>query len=331
MDLEDAEIINVGHGDPTIFREWWDQFGILPIINPRSAFYYEYQENDPMELIMHTHRFHALFGTDCLSSWLVYGNGSTQVIHAALFTISKRLNRPIVIGYEPPVYMLMHEFLSYCHFATVTFDLTRTDIDVEIVIDPNNPSGEHRLQKSKAPYVIFDRAYNWPMYVDGTLTPTSAEPNHITVYTMSKCLGMGGLRLGWAFINDESLAKEIKRAIFLIGICPNSFSLQAACLVFRQFIDEPTIEREYRSLKHVLDDRRSQVAKCPQFTITNTSGPYAWIKSHDGNDIAKHLLDKYKIKVYSGVQFGSTVEYARLSLICAEGEFTGAIYRLQSK
>lgn len=34
----------------------------------------------------------------------------------------------------------MHEFLLNCRMVEVTFDLTRSDIDVEIVIDPNNPS-----------------------------------------------------------------------------------------------------------------------------------------------------------------------------------------------
>lgn len=327
-------IINIGHGNPTFFRPWWNEVKIFPNIDTRANFYYEYQEDDPIELIRATHKFHSIFGTDCSSSWLAYGNGSTQVIHATLYTISKRLNRPIIVAYAPPVYMLMHEFLSNCNFATVTFDLTRTDIDVEIVIDPNNPSGEHRKQKSAAPYVIFDRAYNWPIYLayDGlpnsSLTPTSSKSNHITVYTISKALGMGGLRLGWAFINDEELANEIKRSIVLIGICPNSFSIQAAYLVFTQFFDSEELCYRYYELKTIIESRRDLVAQCKSFTVTNKTGPYAWIKSKDGSDIAKFLLDNYNIKVYSGTMFGSTAEYARLSLICDGDDFLDAIERL---
>jgi aspartate/methionine/tyrosine aminotransferase len=58
-------------------------------------------------------------------------------------------------------------------------------------------------------------------------------------------------------------------------------------------------------------------------------GPYAWIKSHDDNiNIAELLLHTYGIEVYSGVQFGSTINYARLSLICDSNDFDNAIKRL---
>lgn len=328
--MASQEIINIGHGDPIIFRNWWEQNSIFPNIDTQDSYYYEYQEDDPKELIDATHKFHTLFGTDCSSSNIVYGNGSTQVIQAILYTISKRLGRPIIVGYEPPVYMLMHEFLSHCNYVTITFDLTRTDIDVEIVIDPNNPSGEHRVHKSTAPYTIFDRAYNWPIYMNNhDPTPTSDAPNHITVYTISKALGMGGLRLGWAFVNDPMLYREIKRALFVIGICPNSFALQAAYLIFTRFVNDKELYKSYvNGMKREINGRRELVEHCEQFHVVNESGPYAWIKSKDGGDIAKQLLEKYNIKVYSGVEFGSTAEYARLSLICSESDIMGAVSRL---
>lgn len=326
--MESERVINIGHGDPTIFRDWWENNKLLTATDTTSPYFYEYQEDDPMELIVATHRFHDLFGTDSPNSWLAYGNGSTQVIHATLYALAKRKQGKLVVGYEPPVYMLMHEYLSNCGFTEVTFDLTRTDIDVEIVIDPNNPSGEHRYQKSSAPYVIFDRAYNWPIY-NKDITPTSSAKNHITVYTISKALGMGGLRLGWAFVNDKPLAEEIKRAIVLIGICPNSFGMSTATKIFDRFYQDPRLcSRYYDDLTATLSLRRDKVEACSEFEVTNTSGPYAWIKSTDGSDIADHLLTKYRIAVKSGKYFGSTAEYSRLSLICSNEDFFEAMDRL---
>ena len=324
------EIINIGHGDPTIFRSWWSQSHILPNISTQQIPLYEYQEEDFSRLIKATHSFHELFGTDVATASIVYGNGSTQVINAVLYALSKKLKRSIVIGYEPPVYMLMHEFLLNCKMAEVTFDLERSDIDVEIVIDPNNPSGEHRIQKSNARYVIFDRAYNWPIYLDSDPVPTSSNPNHITVYTMSKVLGMGGLRLGWCFINDDDLTKEIKRALYVIGICPNSFGMEASISIFNRFINDPDFKDYYISTMGIsIKNRRSIISLCPQFTVTNITGPYAWIKAHnDDINIAEVLLQTYSIEVYSGVQFGSTANYARLSLICDSEDFNKAIKRL---
>lgn len=326
-----ADRINVGHGDPVIFRDWWNRANILPSIPSQNVSLYEYQESGFDELSAATHKFHELFGTDCPSSSLVYGNGSTQVINATLYAISKRLDRQIVVGYEPPFYMLMHEYLSSCKFVELTTDLTRLDIDVEIVIDPNNPSGEHRVNKSNASYVIYDRAYNWPIYMrkSQAVTPTSSNKNHITVYTISKSLGMGGLRLGWAFINDVHLREEIQRGLFVIGICPNSFGMEIAKHVFTKFINNPAVVRDYcRKLRKLISKRRKALSNCCQFVVTNISGPYAWIKSHDGTNIAEYLLDNYNIKVYSGTEFGSTSDYARISLLCSTFDFSAATDRL---
>lgn len=164
VDKERLSVINIGHGDPTIFRTWWSKHDILPLINTSSINLYEYQEEDFNDLVKLTNCFHSLFGTDCASASIVYGNGSTQVINAILYAISRRLNRTIVVGYEPPVYMLMHEFLSNSKWIKVTFDITQPDIDVEIVIDPNNPCGKQRTKCSNSRYTIYDKAYNWPIY-----------------------------------------------------------------------------------------------------------------------------------------------------------------------
>jgi len=200
---------------------------------------------------------------------------------------------------------------------------------LKIVIDPNNPSGETRISKSQAPYIIFDRAYNWPLYVDNSSTPTSMETNHITVYTISKALGMGGLRLGWAFINDNDLFLEIKRDLLVIGICPNSFGMEAAENIFNMLISGTDLLNSYCvDLKAKINSRHKLLSSCPQFIITNDHGPYAWIKSNDRTDIEVFFMEKYKIKVYSGTLFGSTSEYARFSLICSDNDFNEAILRL---
>ena len=322
-----TSIINVGHGDPVIFRPWWEKHQLLSPIDTQVPSIYEYQEEDFSDLITSTRKFYSLFDLETYNFSIVYGNGSTQVITAVLHTISKRLSRRIVIAYKPPVYMLMHEFLSYCNWIEITFDLTRDDIDVEVVIDPNNPSGERRYQESSASYVIFDRAYHWPIYID-SLDPISRGCNHITVYTISKLLGMGGLRLGWAFINDNNLAQEVQRSLFVIGICPNSFGMEASKVVFNRFIDDPNLVDQYNNeLRDMIEQRRNALQKCSQFIVTNTSGPYAWIKSR-GN-IAQNLYQKYGIKVCDGIHFGFSHQYARWSLICSEDDFNSALNRLK--
>lgn len=329
---ETREIIDVGHGDPLIFNRWWRDEKILPeIATDISESLYTYQQGEDSDLIRATHNLHGRFGTDCETASIVYGNGSIQVLNAVLYAISRRLNRTIVVGYELPIYMLMHEFLCNSTWITVTQDLTRTDIDVEIVIDPNNPTGESRTNKSTATYTIFDRAYNWPIYLEEEtpLKPTSAEPNHIAIYTISKALGMGGLRLGWGFINDDVLSQEVSRALVLLGICPSSFGMTAAKQVFRKFVGSSRLVMSYSdNLRDQIRWNHECLKSCQQFTIVNSAGPFAWIQSKDGSNIAETLLTQYSIKVYGGEQFGSTTEFARFSLICDENDFSEALARL---
>lgn len=319
-------MINIGHGDPTMFNSWWRSRKILPNLDTSDPLIYEYNEtNHPADII---HKFHSLFSTDSPTSSIVFGNGSTQVINSALYAISKILSRPITVYYRPPVYMLMHEYLSNSPWVNVTHSLS-SQIDVEIIIDPNNPSGEHRKSDSNATYLIYDRAYNWPIYTDSP-TPTSSNPNIITVYTLSKCLGMGGLRVGWAFINNKHLYDEISRALVCIGICPNSFGLQAMSYIMNTFISSPSLLQDYIShFRSLLSHRRTQLSLCPQFIVTNSTGPYAWISSHDNSDISS-LLSSYNVKVYSGSLFNASSSFARLSLICSEYEFNTAISYLTS-
>lgn len=150
------------------------------------------------------------------------------------------------------------------------------------------------------------------IYLDSNPTPTSNYPNHLTVYTISKALGMGGLRLGWCFINDEDLTKEIKRALFVIGICPSSFGMEAAVYIFHRFLSDPNILDNY--INNMGISIKNRLSLISMLLLT---GPYAWIKAHDDNiDIAEYL-----IKVNSGVQFGSTANYARLSLISDSEDF----------
>lgn len=206
------DVVDIGHGAPTIFRSWWKKHNII------------YQEGDLSELENITHQFHNLFGTDVPNANIVYANGSTQVINAILFAISRLLNRKILVGYKRPVYMYMHEFLVNSRWIEITYDLNNK-LDVEIVISPNNPDGKQLVHKSSAKYIIYDRAYNWPIY-SPNYSLTNNEQNIISTYTVSKSIGMGGIRLGYAFVNDELLTKEIKRAIVLLSICPNSFGLK---------------------------------------------------------------------------------------------------------
>ena len=72
------------------------------------------------------------------------------------------------------------------------------DTCIELVCSPNNPDGGIRkaVIKSNSGKTIHDFAYNWPQY-----TPiTEAASHDIMLFTVSKCTGHAGTRLGYVTI-----------------------------------------------------------------------------------------------------------------------------------
>ena len=73
------------------------------------------------------------------------------------------------------------------------------DTYVELVCSPSNPDGGIReaVLKSGDGVAVHDLAYYWPQY-----TPiTSAAAHDIMLFTVSKCTGHAGTRLGYVHIN----------------------------------------------------------------------------------------------------------------------------------
>jgi L-tryptophan--pyruvate aminotransferase len=71
---------------------------------------------------------------------------------------------------------------------------------IELVTSPNNPCGAPRqaavvdngIGSNVAGFLVHDLAYYWP-----TFTPISAAADHdIMLFTLSKCTGHGGSRIG---------------------------------------------------------------------------------------------------------------------------------------
>lgn len=73
---------------------------------------------------------------------------------------------------------------------------------IEVVNSPNNPDGTIReavlakVNRSAEGKLIHDLAYYWPQY-----TPITGAADHdIMLFTLSKCTGHAGSRIGWAYL-----------------------------------------------------------------------------------------------------------------------------------
>ncbi|XP_020594490.1 tryptophan aminotransferase-related protein 1-like, partial [Phalaenopsis equestris] len=101
---------------------------------------------------------------------------------------------------------------------------------IEVICSPNNPDGRlnNPVLLNQNSNNIHDLAYYWPQY-----TPiTKAADHDIMLFTISKCTGHAGCRLGWALVKDADLARRMVKFVELgtIGVSKDSQHRAAAIL-----------------------------------------------------------------------------------------------------
>jgi L-tryptophan---pyruvate aminotransferase len=76
------------------------------------------------------------------------------------------------------------------------------DTCIELVCSPNNPDGSSRKPVAKSGKAAHDLAYYWPQYT----AITEAAGHDIMLFTVSKCTGHAGTRLGYTHTHSLSLS-----------------------------------------------------------------------------------------------------------------------------
>lgn len=320
-------------GDPLVFIDYWRFSGPrLPSLRFDEKSY-PYDEERPLQLEQQVKELHQIGGN--APDWdphVVFGNGSTQVLHGLLLTLAKRLRssvgqdshgdnhekpskRAIKIWYQKPYYMVMNELLEMD--ANFTYADDPKDAEIEIVISPNNPTGELVVAHCpNAQYTIYDRAYNWGLYCDSVDKPSVKET--ISIYTSSKLFGTGGLRIGWVLLQDAQLAEEVRATMFKLAICPSSPGMR-----FLSAILESLLGHGGQPFHKMIEQLRATLVKRHRFLesllpwVSNHDGPYAWLY-HPEQSIVDVMQNQYGVEVSPGSRFGLDDHYGRFSLICDE-------------
>lgn len=93
---------------------------------------------------------------------------------------------------------------------------------IELVCSPNNPDGlsNQAVLTSENGKTIHDLAYYWPQYT----AITAAADHDIMLFTMSKTTGHAGIRIGWALVQDDEVARKMTKFIEMntIGVSKDS-------------------------------------------------------------------------------------------------------------
>ncbi|KAA8529613.1 hypothetical protein F0562_034287 [Nyssa sinensis] len=358
-------VINLDHGDPIIFEPYWRKMGdkcTVVIPGYQSLSYFANINNlcwflEP-ELEKAIKRLHRVVGNAVVEDYhIVVGTGSSQLIQAALYALCPPDGpEPVSVVSAVPYYSSYQDVTEFLRSGLYKWEGDARTFDkegayIELVTSPNNPDGtiRERIVKQGEGKVVHDLAYYWPHY-----TPiTSPADYDIMLFTISKCTGHAGSRIGWALVKDEPVAKKMTKFIELntIGVSKES-QLRAAkilgvisdnCLHFGSSSSDNFFEyaehlmaKRWEELMDVVG--RSAIFSLPEYPqeyclfagkFTEAHPAFAWMKcNNDKIEDCEKFFRGNKILTRGGKRFVADPKYVRVSMLGKEDEFNLFLERL---
>ncbi len=260
---------------------------------------------------------------------VVSSGGTTGAIRAFYYAVQQLEKRKIKIksAVKPPYYVLhkkLTHFVPECEWQPDY----QGEADIEIVISPNNPTGELLKPTGKAKYVILDAVYDKPLFTNQytSVNPWKYQafknPYFCEVSSFSK-LGFAGVRVGYAVTSNPEIAKLMTYYFKTSALGLNAWAMKNFEANFDQLIDTKWSKNIYE----IGMKRHQEIQKwIPKELITsNDKIPLCMTK------IPKSYFDKFQIKSRGGTEFDITDESSRLNLMLSNEDWKELIKRISSK
>ncbi|KZV45713.1 Alliin lyase [Dorcoceras hygrometricum] len=367
----DDEVIDLDLGDPTMYEKYWKQMGdktTVVIPGWRFISYFSdvknicfFLESELADAIV---RLHKLVGNAVTQGRsIVVGTGSTQLIQALFYATSPaNSSEPVSVVSAAPYYSAYPSFANYLKSGLYEWGGNAHKFKgnkpyIEIVTSPNNPDGSLReavVKNKQAGILIHDLAYYWPQY-----TSISSPADHdIMLFTVSKCTGHAGTRLGWALIKDEEIAKKMTEFMVINTIGASKESQVRGAKILQAVADSHEnnrgstkseesnsfFEHSFNLMAHrwkILSNAVNQgnIFSLPQFPSGEcsfsrrtfaTQPAFAWLKCEGEIDDCERFLRKHKIISKGGNYFGDSPKYTRISVLPRHHVFENLVHRLST-
>lgn len=285
-------MINMCWGNTGFLYPYWDK-DIL--VTPSNFNYSKESSNKLKQLIkdLHQSQQNAVIS----DKHIVIGNGATQVLNA-LF----RLAPGKFLTIKPPYFSRFKQFAKLANKEILHF----SDTGCNVITTPNNPTGELVAEDPKGVFDVYDLSYNWSHFTD----QVKNVDKDIMVFSFAKAFGMPSIRIGWAIIQDDKLAKEVENYIeYTSAGVSNLSQVYAETVIENQLKVEDTI---FSFGKRILDNRWKR--------ITNTN-----FKFQDCNNKGMFLYSSGQMPEgvlgLKGNEFGDNEDKYRLNIGCSTEDF----------
>jgi len=287
--------INIGSGQPYLFREYWNQINIPDTDIPIDyRMLYEFNLASPMnseltaglggklnQMIRSLHKKFRNFNPD--GKYLVIGTGASQITGALYRVWGEIAEKPIYAFSQTPFYYhLPPRCISagsyYCRW-TQNYTMDVSEIS-ETVIIPNNPTGKIDKPHYNTTRLLEDLVYYWP-HLSGLGYNIPTRDPAISEFSLTKLSGHAGIRFGWMFFSDQALARLVSRKLTDDQMHTSTANLYHVLRIITElygngnaFFDWTLqiLDRRYTQLVAVLSEQSV-------FTLGSVRGTaYAWLE-----------------------------------------------------
>ncbi|KAK7859480.1 L-tryptophan--pyruvate aminotransferase 1 [Quercus suber] len=363
-------VLNLSLGDPMMFEPFWkkmsDKYNVT--IGGGDLLSYFSDGNNVCwflepELGAAIRRLHGVVGNAVTDDrYIVVGTGSSQLLQALLYAFTTPGGpEPVSVVSSAPYYSSYAEVAGFLRSELYKWEgdaykFNKKGAYIEVVNSPNNPDGTLReavvmnRTGNGNGKLIYDFAYYWPQFT----AITGAADYDNMLFTISKCTGHAGSRIGWALVKDKDIAKKMIEYITISSIGVSKESQFRAAKIIEvvcngiQNVGSVKSENFFKYARNILSKRWQKLretiqnsehlilSKYPQqhclFSgkLTETLSAYAWLETKDDTEDCNEFLRGLKIIGKSGKICGAHQKFARINLMCREEEFNRFIERLSA-
>lgn len=212
------------------------------------------------------------------------------------------------------------------------FDLRLySDRSFYMLVSPNNPDGsvpsqvEMEALRSAGIPIVHDAAYCHSHYYNEGEVPFLQGP--IIIHSVSKMLGMSGLRVGFVLCEDKNLADRVRQIVDVTTSGTSALSQRYAAGMLETYWRDVAARAAFekavrRDLKEARENMHDAVSRFLEGSLENYRGMFGWYR------MDRTILDKCGILYFSGEKFGAPGN-VRLNLAAGEDRIRFACERLR--
>lgn len=255
-----------------------------------------------------------------LDTEIVFGAGTTMLVAALYYALSKKLNKTITASTNTDIYYLLHQELTTITKGIDWEDHVHTDLSV--IVSPNNPLGIITEPKDvTTEYMLYDVVYDKPLfsgnfYSSNKTLYTEFEKNkNIFITTSFSKMGIPGVRCGFLITRDPDIAKYIREYTNIISTRYPTAAIAIGRIAFYKYFQSHEWQlKHYRTLKKRQQDF-FMFAKQHGINIMNVTTLVPFIYTDKS---VPWWLNHFNVETRAGSDFNDTNDHSRFNLMISE-------------